>query len=154
MRDYINRSPAGSSGVGQRWWGDLYPRFGRRWFVRVEQSTDPEGDFPALPRARSQVPNTLHPGNVGQSHSQGDRPFIIPATPSRYANARFEQAVRGSGLYVKKSVVKGPTHFPRVRCPCLLSDCLSRTTENWFWQARTESETQTTTRDGNSENFQ
>ena len=47
--------------------------------TRVEPLTDPEGDFPALPRtsrgltqkprAGSQVPSALHPGNVGQSHS-------------------------------------------------------------------------------------
>ena len=66
-------------------------------FIRVEPLTDPEGDFPALPRASrgltrksrtgSQVPSALYPGNVGQSHSQDVQSFTIPSTPSHYASA-------------------------------------------------------------------
>jgi len=66
-------------------------------FIRVELLTDPEGDFPALPRASrgltqkprtgSQVPSALYPGNVGQSHSQDVQSFTIPLTPSHYTSA-------------------------------------------------------------------
>ena len=67
-------------------------------FIRVEPLTNPEGDFPILPRTshrltqklrtRSQVSRTLYPSNVGQNYSQDVQSLTTPATLSYHGSAK------------------------------------------------------------------
>jgi hypothetical protein len=74
-------------------------------FIRVDPSTDPEGDSSTLShtsrhliwgtRTGSQVPSALYPGYVGQRHSKDAQTLAIPASPSHHASTESRTGYQG-----------------------------------------------------------